>query len=140
MRVMGLARVADTKVGNALVRGVSGGERKRVTSAEMLVGPKVRACAAAFPPRHLTSPALHEAGGHVSAPVLGEEKRLTEDGVSPGGLPCSLPRFSSGPHHLSAVTMSFCRAGMQLDKKCRQKQGCFSALHVPLGSDATGGV
>ncbi|CAL8463057.1 g2591 [Coccomyxa elongata] len=40
MRVMGLARVADTKVGNALVRGVSGGERKRVTSAEMLVGPK----------------------------------------------------------------------------------------------------
>lgn len=41
MRVMGLARVADTKVGNALVRGVSGGERKRVTSAEMLVGPKV---------------------------------------------------------------------------------------------------
>ena len=41
MRTMGLARVADTKVGNALVRGVSGGERKRVTSAEMLVGPKV---------------------------------------------------------------------------------------------------
>lgn len=41
MRVMGLARVADTKVGNALVRGISGGERKRVTSAEMLVGPKV---------------------------------------------------------------------------------------------------
>jgi len=50
MRVVGLARVADTKVGNALVRGVSGGERKRVTSAEMLVGPKVRAPAAAFPP------------------------------------------------------------------------------------------
>ncbi|BDA47962.1 ABC transporter G family member 36 [Coccomyxa sp. Obi] len=40
MQVMGLARVADTKVGSALVRGVSGGERKRVTSAEMLVGPK----------------------------------------------------------------------------------------------------
>ncbi|KAK9907686.1 hypothetical protein WJX75_008105 [Coccomyxa subellipsoidea] len=40
MRTLGLSRVADTKVGNALVRGVSGGERKRVTSAEMLVGPK----------------------------------------------------------------------------------------------------
>ena len=43
MRTLGLSRVADTKVGNALVRGGSGGERKRVTSAEMLVGPKVLA-------------------------------------------------------------------------------------------------
>ena len=41
LRTMGLSRVADTKVGNALIRGISGGERKRVTSAEMLVGPKV---------------------------------------------------------------------------------------------------
>ena len=40
LRTLGLSNVADTMVGNAAVRGVSGGERKRVTSAEMLVGPK----------------------------------------------------------------------------------------------------
>lgn len=70
LRTMGLARVADTMVGNALLRGVSGGERKRVTSAEMLVGPKVgnllikhllhfpfTLCIAAFSglPAHLTT-------------------------------------------------------------------------------------
>ena len=42
LRTLGLASAADTMVGSATVRGVSGGERKRVTSAEMLVGPKVR--------------------------------------------------------------------------------------------------
>ena len=41
LRTLGLASAADTMVGSATVRGVSGGERKRVTSAEMLVGPKV---------------------------------------------------------------------------------------------------
>jgi ABC-type multidrug transport system ATPase subunit len=40
LRTLGLSNAADTMVGNAVVRGVSGGERKRVTSAEMLVGPK----------------------------------------------------------------------------------------------------
>ena len=40
LRTLGLSNAADTLVGNAAVRGVSGGERKRVTSAEMLVGPK----------------------------------------------------------------------------------------------------
>jgi ABC-type multidrug transport system ATPase subunit len=40
LRTLGLSSVADTLIGNAIVRGVSGGERKRVTSAEMLVGPK----------------------------------------------------------------------------------------------------
>jgi len=42
LRTLGLSNAADTFVGNAIVRGVSGGERKRVTSAEMLVGPKAR--------------------------------------------------------------------------------------------------
>ena len=42
LRTMGLSRAADTLVGNNLIRGVSGGERKRVTSAEHLVGPKVQ--------------------------------------------------------------------------------------------------
>ena len=42
LRTLGLSNAADTMVGNAIVRGVSGGERKRVTSAEMLVGPKVK--------------------------------------------------------------------------------------------------
>ncbi len=41
IRVLGLQRCADTVVGNQYLRGVSGGERKRVTSAEMLVGSKV---------------------------------------------------------------------------------------------------
>ena len=41
LRTLGLSNAADTMVGNSIVRGVSGGERKRVTSAEMLVGPKV---------------------------------------------------------------------------------------------------
>ena len=31
---------ADTVVGDAMLRGISGGQKKRVTSAEMLVGPK----------------------------------------------------------------------------------------------------
>ena len=38
MRILGLARVKDTFVGDqSTVRGVSGGEKKRVTVAEMLV-------------------------------------------------------------------------------------------------------
>lgn len=36
MRGVGLKRVADTFVGNEKVRGVSGGEKKRVTVAEMM--------------------------------------------------------------------------------------------------------
>ncbi|GIL82508.1 hypothetical protein Vretifemale_11338 [Volvox reticuliferus] len=38
MRVMGISHCANTPVGDAMLRGVSGGERKRVTTAEMLVG------------------------------------------------------------------------------------------------------
>lgn len=36
MRIFGLSHTMDTKVGDALVRGVSGGERKRVSLAEIL--------------------------------------------------------------------------------------------------------
>ena len=44
MQLLGLTRTADTVVGNASVRGVSGGERKRVTTGEVLVGSQVSDC------------------------------------------------------------------------------------------------
>jgi ABC-type multidrug transport system ATPase subunit len=39
LRLLGLKSCADTAVGNGLLRGVSGGERKRVTLGEMLIIP-----------------------------------------------------------------------------------------------------
>ncbi|CAM6092842.1 unnamed protein product [Calypogeia fissa] len=38
LHLLGLRGVADNKVGSATVRGISGGERHRVTTAEMIVG------------------------------------------------------------------------------------------------------
>jgi ABC-type multidrug transport system ATPase subunit len=38
IRIMGLAHTAQTQVGSSEVRGISGGERKRLTTAEILVG------------------------------------------------------------------------------------------------------
>lgn len=37
---LGLQRCQHTMVGDAMTRGISGGEKKRLTTAEMLVGPK----------------------------------------------------------------------------------------------------
>ncbi|MBA0569954.1 hypothetical protein Golob_003648 [Gossypium lobatum] len=39
LKVLGLEVCADTMVGNEMLRGISGGQRKRVTTGEMLVGP-----------------------------------------------------------------------------------------------------
>ncbi|RHN48292.1 putative iron-chelate-transporting ATPase [Medicago truncatula] len=39
MKILGLEICADTVVGNAMLRGISGGQKKRVTTGEMLVGP-----------------------------------------------------------------------------------------------------
>ncbi|KAK7268088.1 hypothetical protein RIF29_20774 [Crotalaria pallida] len=39
LRILGLEICADTFVGNAILRGISGGQRKRVTTGEMIVGP-----------------------------------------------------------------------------------------------------
>ena len=38
MSLLGLAHCSETLVGDALMRGISGGERKRLTAAELLVG------------------------------------------------------------------------------------------------------
>lgn len=40
LNVLGLDICSDTIVGNDMLRGVSGGQRKRVTTGEMIVGPK----------------------------------------------------------------------------------------------------
>jgi ABC-type multidrug transport system ATPase subunit/ABC-type multidrug transport system permease subunit len=40
VQMLGLSRCKDTMVGNAMLRGVSGGERKRVTTGEMTFGHK----------------------------------------------------------------------------------------------------
>ncbi|KAF9626067.1 hypothetical protein IFM89_030735 [Coptis chinensis] len=37
--ILGLDICADTMVGNVMIRGISGGQKKRVTTGEMLVGP-----------------------------------------------------------------------------------------------------
>ncbi|KAF5193457.1 Pleiotropic drug resistance abc transporter [Thalictrum thalictroides] len=39
LKILGLDICADTFVGNEMMRGISGGQRKRVTTGEMLVGP-----------------------------------------------------------------------------------------------------
>ncbi|TMW95972.1 hypothetical protein EJD97_008115 [Solanum chilense] len=40
LKVLGLDVCSDTIVGNDMIRGVSGGQRKRVTTGEMIVGPR----------------------------------------------------------------------------------------------------
>ncbi|KAK2969189.1 hypothetical protein RJ640_025902 [Escallonia rubra] len=40
LKVLGLDVCSDTLVGNDMLRGVSGGQRKRVTTGEMVVGPR----------------------------------------------------------------------------------------------------
>ncbi|XP_070035889.1 ABC transporter G family member 31-like [Nicotiana tomentosiformis] len=40
LNVLGLGICSDTVVGNDTIRGVSGGQRKRVTTGEMIVGPR----------------------------------------------------------------------------------------------------
>ncbi|KAL9258785.1 Pleiotropic drug resistance protein 1-like protein [Drosera capensis] len=39
LKILGLEVCADTFVGNEMIRGISGGEKKRLTTGEMLVGP-----------------------------------------------------------------------------------------------------
>ncbi|KAL3538336.1 hypothetical protein ACH5RR_001702 [Cinchona calisaya] len=39
LKILGLGICADTIVGDALTRGISGGEKKRLTTGEMIVGP-----------------------------------------------------------------------------------------------------
>jgi len=39
LQILGLDICADTMVGDEMLRGISGGQRKRVTTGEMLVGP-----------------------------------------------------------------------------------------------------
>ncbi|KAJ4794727.1 ABC transporter G family member 39 [Rhynchospora pubera] len=39
LKILGLDICADTLVGNEMLRGISGGQKKRLTTAEMIVGP-----------------------------------------------------------------------------------------------------
>lgn len=39
LRILGLEVCSETQIGNEMIRGVSGGQKKRVTSGELLVGP-----------------------------------------------------------------------------------------------------
>ncbi|KAL7597678.1 hypothetical protein Lser_V15G25189 [Lactuca serriola] len=39
LKILGLDMCADTMVGDNMIRGISGGQRKRVTTGEMIVGP-----------------------------------------------------------------------------------------------------
>ncbi|KAL8152023.1 hypothetical protein V2J09_021831 [Rumex salicifolius] len=39
LKILGLDLCADTMIGNEMMRGISGGQKKRVTTGEMLVGP-----------------------------------------------------------------------------------------------------
>lgn len=39
LQLLSLVDCADTVVGDGMLRGISGGERKRVTSGEIMVGP-----------------------------------------------------------------------------------------------------
>ncbi|KAJ0959893.1 hypothetical protein J5N97_000327 [Dioscorea zingiberensis] len=39
LKILGLDICADTMIGDAMLRGISGGQKKRVTTGEMLVGP-----------------------------------------------------------------------------------------------------
>ncbi|XWS08431.1 hypothetical protein CRYUN_Cryun40dG0002000 [Craigia yunnanensis] len=39
LKILGLDICADIMVGNAMIRGISGGQRKRLTTGEMIVGP-----------------------------------------------------------------------------------------------------
>ncbi|CAO2041920.1 unnamed protein product, partial [Urochloa humidicola] len=39
MKILGLDKCADTMIGDAMRRGISGGEKKRLTAGEMMIGP-----------------------------------------------------------------------------------------------------
>lgn len=40
LRMLGLDICAETPVGNEMIRGISGGQKKRVTAGEMIVSSK----------------------------------------------------------------------------------------------------
>ena len=51
---------ADTIVGNQMVRGISGGQRKRVTTGEMVVGPMKTLLLVSPPTCIFNAPIIHD--------------------------------------------------------------------------------
>lgn len=93
LRLLGLAHVADTVVGGDMLRGISGGQRKRTTTGEMAVG-----CA---PPPHSSGP--HERPDHAS-PCTGRISQLVQRPHQP---PTCTPLYMHTPVHDHQTIPSF---------------------------------
>ena len=99
IKILGLQRCADTVVGNAMVRGVSGGEKKRVTTGEILVGgarvllmDEISTGAAARASRAASCTILHR---YRVATCAMPDQKCTLESSKPPSLAFSRPRLTT---------------------------------------------